>query len=61
MKNSEQWELYTQVLENLLKNGSWFLLHDNSPPYSAMTVKHFHVNHGMMKIGHSPKAPVTFL
>jgi hypothetical protein len=65
MKNSKQWGLYMQVLENLFKNGSWFLLHENSPPQSAMTVKHFHVNRGMTAIGHSPKAtvlaPVTFL
>jgi len=54
-----------QVLEKLFKNDSWFLLHGNSPPHSAMTVKHFHVNCGMMETGHSPKvtdlAPVTFL
>ena len=65
MKNSEQWELYMQVLEKLFKNGSWFLLHDNSPPHSAMTVKHFHVNCGTMENGQSPKEtdlhPVTFL
>jgi hypothetical protein len=64
-KNSEQWELYMQVLEKLFKNDSWFLLHDNSPPHSAMPVKHFHVNCGMTETGHSPKetdlAPVTFL
>ena len=64
-KNSEQWELYMQVLEKLFKNGSWFLLYDNSPPHSAMTVKHFYVNRGMMEIGHSPKetdlVPFTFL
>jgi hypothetical protein len=54
-----------QVLERLFKNGSWILLHDNSPPHSAMTVKHFHVNCGMMEIAHSPKetdlVPVTLL
>ena len=54
-----------QVLEKLFKNGSWLLLHDTSPPHSAKTVKHFHVNRGMMENGHSPKetdlVPGTFL
>jgi hypothetical protein len=43
-----------QVLEKLFKNDSWFLLHDNSPPHSAMTVKYFHVHRGMMKTDRSP-------
>jgi hypothetical protein len=54
-----------QVLQKLFKNGSWFLLHDNSTLHSAMTVKHFQMNRSMKENGHSSKetdlVPVTFL
>lgn len=63
-KNSEQSELYMQVLEKLFMNGRWFLSHDDPPPHSAITVRQFHVNHGMIENGHSPKethlVPVSF-
>ena len=59
---------YEQVLRRLLqrirrvrpelhKPGSWMLLHDNAPAHSAILVRQFLAQHGVLVIDHPPYSP----
>jgi histone-lysine N-methyltransferase SETMAR len=59
---------YVEVIGRVLKRishvrpqfraeGSWFLLHDNSPSHSALVVKTFLAQHGVVEISHPPYSP----
>jgi hypothetical protein len=37
--------------------GSWFLLHDNAPPHSALVLKIFLAKHGVVEIIYAPHSP----
>lgn len=61
-------DYYKEVLQRLVKRihrvrpqfhekGSWFLLHDNARPHTALLVKEFLANNGIVELHHPPYSP----
>ena len=46
-----------RIRPELHKTGSWMLLHDNAPAHSAIRVRQFLAQHGVVVIEHPPYSP----
>jgi hypothetical protein len=39
------------------ERGSWFLLHDNARPHTAISIEQFLAKHGIPELNHPPYSP----
>jgi hypothetical protein len=50
-------ERIRRVRPQFQERGSWFLLHDNLRPHTAISIKQFLAKHGIPELNHPPYSP----